>query len=52
MSAIKKFVVEFKETYMPHSVTRECYVSSREEVIKIYELNNDDIEWYKIKEVS
>lgn len=39
--------VEFKETYMPHSVVRECVNMTREEVIKVYGLNEPDIEWYK-----
>ena len=39
--------VEFKETYVAHSVVRECNNLTKEQVIKIYELNNPDIEWYK-----
>lgn len=42
--------VEFKETYMPHSVIRECENMTIEQIIKIYELKNSDIEWYKFFE--
>lgn len=52
MDTIKKFKVEFKETYFPHAVERECHVTSEQEVIKIYGLNNPDIEWYKITEIK
>lgn len=47
-----KFKVEFKEAYMPHPVERECDVPSEAEVIKIYGLEEPDIEWYKISVVD
>jgi hypothetical protein len=49
---MKRFVVEFKENYMPHSVVRVCMVRSEEEVKRIYGLEEGDIEWYKITEVK
>ena len=49
---MKRFVVEFKENYMPHSVVRVCMVGSEEEVKRIYGLDEGDIEWYKITEVK
>ena len=42
-----KIVVQFKESYMPHSVTRECSNMTKEQVVDMYGLNNPDIEWYK-----
>lgn len=33
---------------MPHPVERECVVPDEAEVIKIYGLEEPDIEWYKI----
>lgn len=45
-----KYKVRFKETYMPHEVERICDVPSKEEVIKIYGLEDKDIEWYSIEE--
>ena len=39
--------VIFKETYMPNPVERECVNMTKTEVIKIYGLNEPDIEWYK-----
>lgn len=47
---MKKIVVKFKETYMDKPVVRECVVSSLDEVIKIYELNNSDIEYWELLE--
>ena len=47
---MKRIVVEFKETYMEHSDIRECEVSSLDEVISLYELNNNDIENLKVFE--
>ena len=47
---MKRIVVEFKETYMEHGVRRECEVSSLDEVIRLYELNNNDIEYWKVLE--
>lgn len=52
METNKKFKVEFKERYFPHSVERECIVPNEKEVIKIYGLNEPDIEWYKITEIK
>lgn len=48
----KRFVVEFKESYMDKSVTRECIVPDLETVIELYELNNSDIEYWKLLEES
>ena len=45
---MKRFIVKFKETYMDTPVIRECVVSSLDDVIKIYELNNDDIEYWEL----
>jgi hypothetical protein len=45
---MKRIIVEFKETYMDKSVIRECEVSSLDEVIRLYELNNSDIEHWKV----
>ena len=45
-----KITVEFKEVYMPHSVKRTCYNMTKEQIIKQYDLNNSDIEWYKFIE--
>lgn len=42
--------VEFKEVYMPHSVKRTCYNMTKEQIIKQYDLNSSDIEWYKFIE--
>lgn len=52
METNKRFKVEFKESYFPHSVERECIVPNEKEVIKIYGLNEPDIEWYKITEIK
>ena len=46
----KKITVEFKESYMPHSVRRICYNMTKEQIIEQYGLNNSDIEWYKFIE--
>lgn len=43
-----KYKVTFKESYMPHDVTRICDVPSEEDLVKLYNLNDDDIEWYEI----
>lgn len=43
-----KYKVTFKESYMPHEVTRICDVPSEEEVKRIYGLDDDDIEYYMI----
>lgn len=43
-----KFKVTFKESYMPKEVTRVCELPNEEEVIRIYDLDNEDIEWYMI----
>ena len=45
---MKRSVVEFKETYMDKPVTRECVVSSFDEVMRLYELNNPDIEYWNL----
>ena len=45
-----KITVEFKEVYMPHPVKRACYNMTKEQIIKQYDLNNSDIEWYKFIE--
>lgn len=50
METTKSFIVRFKESYMKHSVERYCSCRSREEVIRIYDLDSTDIEWYEIKE--
>ena len=42
--------VQFKETYMPHAVTRTCTNMTREQVTEIYGLNEPDIEWFKFPE--
>ena len=47
-----KFKVEFKEAYMPHAVERICDVPNEAEVIKIYGLEEPDIEWYKITKIE
>ena len=46
----KERVVEFKETYMPHSVKRACVNMTKKQIIDTYGLNNPDIEWYKFIE--
>ena len=46
----KKITVEFKETYMPHSVKRTCYNMTKKQIIEQYGLDNSDIEWYKFIE--
>ena len=43
-------IVEFKETYMPHSVKRTCNNMTKEQIIKVYDLNSSDIEWYRFIE--
>ena len=43
-------IVEFKETYMSHSVKRTCNNMTKEQIIEIYNLNSSDIEWYKFIE--
>lgn len=47
-----KYKVVFKETYMSHAVERECIVPNEAEVIRIYGLNEPDIEWYEISVVD
>ena len=46
-----KFKVTFKESYMPKEVTRVCELPNEEEVVRIYNLDDDDIEWYEITEI-
>ena len=43
-------IVEFKETYMPYSVKRTCNNMTKNQIIKMYDLNSSDIEWYKFIE--
>ena len=45
------FKATFKETYMPHAVTRICEVPTEEDVRRFYNLDDDDIEWYKIERI-
>lgn len=45
-----KITVEFKEVYMSHSVKRTCCNMTKEQIIKQYDLNSSDIEWYKFIE--
>lgn len=47
ITILTKMKVQFKETYMPHPVIRECTNMTKEEVIKVYNLESPDIEWYK-----
>lgn len=42
--------VEFKEKSQPSSFIRHCYNMSKAQVIDVYGLNDDDIEWYKFIE--
>lgn len=46
----KKITVEFKESYMTHSVKRTCTNMTKKQIIEQYGLNNSDIEWYKFIE--
>ena len=46
----KEIVVEFKETYMPHSVKRTCVNMTKKQIIDMYGLNEPEIEWYKFIE--
>lgn len=52
MNTNKRFKVEFKESYFPHSVEKECSVPNEREVIRIYGLDEPNIEWYKITEIK
>lgn len=45
------FKATFKETYMPKEVTRICEVPTEEDVRRFYNLDADDIEWYKIERI-
>jgi hypothetical protein len=45
---MKRIIVEFKEVYMDKPVIRECVVSSFDEVLRLYELNNSDIEYWTL----
>lgn len=45
-----KYKVTFKEASMPKEVTRYCDVPSKEDVKRIYGLDEDDIEYYIITE--
>lgn len=43
---MKHIVFEYKDAYSHGKWNRqECYVSSLSEAIKIYGLNNGDVEW-------
>ena len=42
--------VTFKEKYMDEPVTRVCGNMSKEEVIRIYGLDQPDIEWYRFED--
>lgn len=48
---MRKYKVVFKENYMPKEVTRECFAPNEEQVKRFYDLDKDDIEWYKITEL-
>jgi hypothetical protein len=52
MDTNKKFKVIFKESYSTHAVERICWTYSEQEVIKIYGLDEPDIEWYEITEIK
>ena len=45
---MKRIVVEFKEKYLDIPVVRECVLPSLDDVIRIYGLNNSDIEYWKL----
>ena len=45
---MKRIVVEFKEKYLDIPVARECVVPSLDDVIRIYGLNNSDIEYWNL----
>ena len=47
-----KYIVKFKESYMPRPVERACTALNEDMVKKFYELDGADIEWYKIEEVK
>ena len=50
--AMPKYIVKFKETYMPRPVERVCTALSEDVVKKVYALDSQDIVWYKIEEVK
>ena len=45
-----RYRVRFKEAYLPKPVERTCDVPDESEVIRIYGLDEPDIEWYDITE--
>ena len=45
---MKRIIVEFKETYTDKPVVRECVVSSFNEVMRLYELDKPDIEYWNL----
>jgi hypothetical protein len=47
---MKYFKVKFKEIYMDTPVIREAQVYDLNKLIEIYELNNEDIEYWEILE--
>ena len=47
-----RFKVTFKEAYMPNYVERICSVPSEADAIRIYGLNEEDIEWYNIEKID
>ena len=44
---VKKALKYEQESYMPHYVKRTCVNMTKEQIIKQYDLNSSDIEWYK-----
>lgn len=51
METTKTFMVEMKEVNNSHIIKQTCCVRDEQEVIKIYGLDEPDIEWYKITEI-
>lgn len=47
-----KYTVTFKETYNDKEVTQWCVVHSLQEVIRIYGLDQPDIEYWKLVSVE
>ena len=50
MKETKTIIVRFKETYMPHPVERICTNMTKDQIIRIYGLEEPDIEWYEFME--
>lgn len=42
-----KIKVQYKVTYMPKPVEKECINMTREQIIEMYDLDGTDIEWYR-----